>query len=162
MTAAARPIDVYLSPLGRDRAISDDAERLRGLFTQAIEKDDSIVLGWTRLELEAARWEAGRDNWDGYGARAVDEGAYRKALAFLRLLPVSLPGPDAAVDPDGEISFTWQRGPKKLFSVSVGPSNTLSYAGLLGQVSTYGTEYFVDELPPSILVNLARLYPKGS
>jgi hypothetical protein len=151
-----------LSPPNRDRAIGHDAERLRDLFRTALARDKSIFFGWTQLELNAACWEAARDNWDGYGARAVDPDAYQKAVAFLQVLPVSLPGPEVAIDPDGEISFTWQRDLRRLFSVSVGPSNTLSYAGLLGQVSTYGTEYFADELPPSILVNLARLYPKGS
>ncbi|HEV8345668.1 MAG TPA: hypothetical protein VGQ16_03785 [Vicinamibacterales bacterium] len=108
--------------------------------------------------LDGAAQLASGENWDGYGARCVDLGAYSHARQFLALLPTTTPVPDVAVDPDGEISITWQVEPRLVFSVSVGRNGRLSYAGLFGASKTYGTEWLRAELPEPVLDGIARVF----
>ena len=61
------------------------------------------------------------------------------------------------MDPDGEIEFEWFRGPRWLFTVSVGRTGALSYAGLFGRNKTHGVEQLVEGLPEAIAQNLRRL-----
>lgn len=107
--------------------------------------------------LVSACEEASRENWDGYGARPFALQASAAADRFLRALPTTAPSPEISVDPDGEIAFEWYLGPRRVLSVSVGSTNQLTYAALLGPNIVHGTETFVDELPPSIVANLSRL-----
>lgn len=160
MTAPAIPFEPMLPPAGR--AVSSEAKVLRGLFEVALDPRLSIVLGKRDRDLESACLEAAVENWDGYGAEPVDRAAYERARVFLRALPVTAPDPEISVDPDGEVSFTWQREPRKVFSISVGRSRLVSYAGVFGPNTTYGDEHFVDELPQVVKSNLARLFPAGA
>jgi len=108
--------------------------------------------------LEAAYAEAATDDWDGYGARAVTYGVKLRAEEFLDALPAGVPLPIVAADPDGEVAFEWYLGPRQVFSVSVGSRYEVAYAGIIGANTTHGTEYFMDELPATVLENLRRLY----
>jgi len=56
----------------------------------------------------------------------------------------------------------WHRSPRMVFSVSIGQTGNLSYAGVFGQNTTHGTETFVDDVPKTIEAGLARLFPSGS
>jgi len=145
-----------------DRTVRADAETLRDLFLATLDSAVSVAFGERYWDLDRACWEASTPNWDGYGANAVDPHAYRRAKAFLDALPMIIHSPEISVDPDGEVSFTWQRGPRRVFSVSLGGDGRLSWAALLGAASEYGTEFFVDELPTAIETNLARLFPAGA
>ena len=108
--------------------------------------------------LEVAYKEASRENWDGYGASPVSGASYDRAKRFLRTLPSTLPPPEVAIDPDGEISFEWRGGSRQVFSVSVGPRGELNYAGLFGTSKAHGVEYLEDKLPETIVDNLRRLF----
>jgi hypothetical protein len=76
-------------------------------------------------------------------------------------LPISVPPPQVEVDDDGEIAFEWYRDDHWNFSVSVGPRGTLSYAGLFGETTAYGTERISDEFPENISRNLVRLFEEA-
>ena len=119
---------------------------LRGLVEGAIE------------DLQAARQEASTDNWDGYGARRIDERSYFAAIQFLTALPTTTPKPCISIDPDGEVEVGWNISPRRVFTVSVGPNGRLAYAGLYGRNKTYGTEWLGAELPRPIIENLARVF----
>jgi hypothetical protein len=119
---------------------------LRGLVEAAVE------------ELEAARREASTENWDAYGARPVDERSYYAAIQFLTALPTTTPRPSVSIDPDGEVEVGWNISPRRVFTVSVGPTGRLAYAGLYGRNKTYGTEWLGAELPRPIIENLARVF----
>lgn len=146
--------------------VSEDAAWLRaqldGLFRARLE---SITMGKSYLDamesLEDVFQECSSENWDGYGARVVDGLTYVHARKFLEALPTTLPAPEVAAEPDGEIAFEWHIGPRWVFSVSVGRENELTYAGLFGRSTAHGTEdYFADEIPSAIMENLDRLFSK--
>ncbi len=128
---------------------------------QAISEDDvSVTLGERIRQAESALHEAcmdsARENWDGYGAKHINGESSVLAIRFLKMLPATIPIPEISIDPDGEVSFEWYKEPRRIFSVSVGAHNDLSYAGLFGVNDTHGTEYFGDEIPTPILENLRR------
>jgi hypothetical protein len=108
-------------------------------------------------ELEAARTDAAEPNWDGYGARPMHQDAYAYAERFIRSLPTTVPIPEVGADPDGEVSIDWDFGPRRVLSVSVGPSGRLAYAALIGPSKMRGTEWFADAAPSQILDVLSRL-----
>ena len=110
-----------------------------------------------RSALQDVYEECRSDNWDGYGARGVGRRAYREAARFCALLPASVPPPEVAADPDGEITFEWHAGQRKAFSVSVGSKSQLTYAGFFGENKVHGVEHFGDEFPEAILGSLHRL-----
>lgn len=135
-----------------------EAEKLRRLEPFS---EHSILLDQRYLALTEAYLEALEDNWDGYGAIAPTKETYDVACSFLNYLPSSVPDPDVEIDPDGEVSFDWYIRPRMTFSVSVGPTGRLSYAGLYGRSTTYGTESIIEGLPAAILGNIGRLYSQG-
>jgi hypothetical protein len=108
--------------------------------------------------LNDTRIECSINDWDGYGARALQSNSFVEAYHFLRLLPTNTPLPEVSLDPDGDIVFEWYRAPRQVFSISVGINGELVYAGLFGSNKANGTEFFEDEVPKTILDNLARVY----
>lgn len=145
-----------------EQGVSDDAKKLLELFDDALAFAHSVSLG-DRLRkavsgLREAFEEASSRGWDGYGGRAADAFSYVHALSFLRALPSTVPLPEVAVDPDGEIEFEWYRGPRWVFTVSVGRRGTLSYAGLFGRNKAHGVEQLVEGLPEAVVQNLRRLF----
>ena len=78
-----------------------------------------------------------------------------QALTFALLLPRSLPIPEVAADPDGEISFDWIGNAGKMFSVSVGANGRVSYAGRFSDVrKTHGIWQVSGSCPREILVGI--------
>jgi len=106
--------------------------------------------------------ECNFDNWDGYGAKAIDELSWSKALLFSQLLPTNVPIPDIYVDSDGEATFEWYIAPRQVFSVTVRGNGELVYAGIFGPNKIHGTEHLDDELPQVILENIDRVFPEGA
>jgi hypothetical protein len=106
--------------------------------------------------LDAAQ-NAAEENWNGEGGLPVSGATVEQAFRFIKLLPSTAPTPDVSADADGEVSFDWDRGARRVFSVSVGPDGTLTYAGLFGHSRTHGTEFLVEPLPQSIRLNLRRV-----
>jgi hypothetical protein len=88
---------------------------------------------------------------------AVTLDTARRALNFTMLLPKSLPIPEVAADPDGEISFDWIGTTGKMFSVSIGADGRLSYAGRFSDTSKiHGMEQLSETLPREILVGIEK------
>jgi hypothetical protein len=142
--------------------VSETAERLRKIFEDMLEDcSQSVIIG---SELEIIQelnnlWEeCSFENWDGYGAKPIDPDSFSEAERFIKALPTTAPRPEISADPDGEISIDWIIEPRKVFSVSIGRRNEITYAGLFGSNKTYGREYFGDEIPKAISDNLDRLF----
>jgi hypothetical protein len=144
-----------------DRAVGPDAVVVRRQLVDAIDTKYSAAWSQRQWDLEAACSEAADSNWDGYGAEPVDPQAYRIARRFLEILPSTTLDPQFAIDPDGEVSISWRGRAEQVFSVSVGPNGRLSYAGIVGPVNVYGTEFFLEEVPPTIQAAIARVFPSG-
>ena len=105
--------------------------------------------------------EASRSNWDGYGASPVSDATVAQGLAFLDLLPSTVPPPEVSAHPDGELAFEWRRGPGRVLTVSVNETGRLSYAAMFGEARQHGTEYLLDAVPDSLFQALRRLYAHG-
>lgn len=122
---------------------------------------ESVSLGEvqkvTLEKLHSTFEKCNQPNWDGYFGLPVSFETYLKAKQFIESFPTALHAPEVSVDPDGEISFEWYQAPRKVFSVSVGPNNELTYAGLFGASKTHGIETFHDEIPRVVLENVQRV-----
>ncbi len=139
------------------RGQGDDAARIHEALDVPREPGPSVLMGKRFWALQEAYEEAYEDNWDGYGAAPASTDALQQAYVFLRILPKTIPDPDIAIDPDGEVSLDWYYAPRVTFSVSISPTGRLSYAGLYGENTTYGTESITKGLPKTIMDNLGRL-----
>ena len=110
------------------------------------------------FQLFAVALETAKSNWDGHGARPINPAAFEQAQRFLAALPTTTPVPTVNVDPDGEVSVSWDLDRHWTFSASVGPTGRISYAGLFGSRRAYGTEWFFGEIPQPILDGIARVH----
>jgi len=103
-----------------------------------------------QLALSDIAGEAANNNWDGYGARAVDRGALAFAKRIAQFLPIAVSPPEISVDPDGEVAFDWRADPRSSISISIGPLGTLRYASVNRGSESYGLEPWRDGLPESV------------
>lgn len=147
--------------------VSDDAyavERNAMEMLCALIQSQSVasVYRQTTRVLYNAIEECSFNDWDGYGAKAIDELSWEKALWFSQLLPTNVPVPDIYVDSDGEATFEWYIAPRQVFSVTVRGNGELVYAGIFGANKTHGTEHLDDELPEVILENIYRVLSGGA
>jgi hypothetical protein len=109
-------------------------------------------------DLVSALEECSRPGWDGHHAEAVSQETYRRAYVFVEGFPPELPLPTVGVEPDGQLTLEWHRNPRRTLSVSIGPSGELHYSALIGPSSAYGTEYFLGDVPQSLLELIRRVY----
>lgn len=165
MTALATPAKRggLLAPLVPSQGIGSDASTVAHRIEQVCEHSwEALTLrrvaesAW--VELAEAAQAASVPNWDGYGARSIDQRTYLQAERFLGALPTTIPVPEVSVDPDGEVAISWNMESNWVFSVSIGPTGRVSYAGLFGTSKAYGTEWFLNEIPEAVLDNLIRLF----
>ena len=151
----------------RNWGVSESANEIQR-ETEELQKDfsRSITFGEhlsKMLEnLFQAKQEHSIDNWDGYGAKAIDEQSCENAIRFVLSLAPDIPTPEIDVEPDGEVVFEWYEGPRQVFSISIGSRNELAYAGLFGANKIYGVEYLYDDIPEVILDNVRRVFSRGS
>ena len=159
--AVAMPITAFATVPWVDRGLSKEARALRDLTITLVEFPRSVALGepkrLARQALDAACLAAQEDNWDAMGSARVEPSTYEYASQLLRMLPPNMPVPDIAIDTDGEILFEWDRGPRYVFSVSVGRDGTLTFAGLFGYSKIHGTDHIHEALPLVIAHSLQRI-----
>lgn len=141
-------------------AVSPEAQMSRKATDQIIEATEAsrFLFGpKARLieELHTLLHQCSRPDWDGYGARPMDALAFARAVNVVRLLPTSLPLPECAPEPDGSVSLDWIVSPQKVFSVSIGRSQRVSYAWIDGGDSGNGVSALDgDSLPERVLLNI--------
>lgn len=144
-----------------DRAMSGAADRFRTLWSEPQNSSWSVSVNERRAQLMHSLLEAlvqaNRDDWDGEGSAAADPLSFEYTQAFLLALPGSVPYPEISVDPDGEFSVEWDCGPRAVFSVSIGPDGTITYAGLFGARKSHGVEPFSEGIPDSVARCFRRL-----
>ena len=147
----ARPgsaISVEAETIGEAaRGLIEYAERSQALFG---EKAAAIS------QLQELADECAEPDWDGYGARAVNQAAVRTAEDFLRALPDGIPLPEFAPEPDGAISLDWIRSRNRMFSISVGTSNRLAHAWLDGTNKGHAVVWFNGEIIPREILERIR------
>lgn len=145
-----------------DRAVSQEATRSRRARKFVSHGTPSVSVDQAYEEclesLREAAEEASRPNWDGYGAQPVSGATMAQALAFIDLLPSTLPRPEISPHPDGELAFEWSLDSRRVLTVSVNEWGRLSYALLFGHARLHGTEVLLDALPEAVTLALRRLY----
>jgi hypothetical protein len=99
--------------------------------------------------------ECSTDGWDGCNARAITRATCGRAQAFLNDLPVWMPAPDIVPEADGEIAIEWYVADNQTFSVSIGQTGPLHYAGLFGQEDeAHGVKSFDGAAVPEEILQL--------
>ena len=83
-------------------------------------------------DLLALANECGEDGWDGYDGVKISMSTVGRAVTFVRALPDAVSLPEPSPEPDGSISMDWSASPVRIFSVSLGTSDRISYAWLDG------------------------------
>ncbi|MEK6656598.1 MAG: hypothetical protein AABY58_04080 [Nitrospirota bacterium] len=108
--------------------------------------------------LEEVFKECSEDNWDGYNAHPMTEGAYYEAVRLFEMLPSPTFLPDEVTpEPDGSISLEWYKGKTRLFAISLSGRNEIVYAGIFGPNEIHGTVYFGASVPKRVMENLKDL-----
>lgn len=141
----------------KENAVSPEARLIKdktSLAATDLEKSQALfgekAAAISQLKLLAD--ECKEDNWDGYGANAIDEGAVFFAARFVRALPEDLPVPEFAAEPEGSISLDWIKARNHMFTVSVAADNRLAYAWLDGTDKGHAVARFDGQsIPPKIL-----------
>lgn len=92
-------------------------------------------------------------DWDGAEAPTISPVALDRARELIMSLPLSIPNPELAVDPDdGAVSLEWYAGPSRVFSVSVGNSPRMACAGIDGTDSWHGVARFDSAKVPNFVI----------
>lgn len=100
--------------------------------------------------------ECAAANWDGEDGAALSSHVVARAVSFVRVMPYDLPLPDVAPEPDGSISFDWIVTRRRMFSVSVGVTNRLSFAWIDGTDRGHGVARFDGDTIPSRVLDGIR------
>lgn len=144
-----------------EHAISPGAGGVGLEFPPSTSSDASVTRGLNRAFMMAAIQSAAREaavaDWDANGARPVEPTTIAFAKQFAAALPPYVPLPDVSADSDGDLSFDWNYGPRRVFSVSVRRDGVLNYAGLFGGSSVHGSETIFAGLPAQIVSQIARV-----
>ena len=107
--------------------------------------------------------ECSEPGWDGDDALPLDHRAVFKAITFIQALPEGVPLPEFAPEPDGSLSLDWISSRNRLFSLSVGTDDRLSYAWLDGTDKGHAVARFDGEsVPPRILEGIIAILNGGS
>jgi len=167
MNAVAHPRSFYIRqtfPVQSNTA-SALGDELRKLVLVATSHARNTATDWrtlTRALIEEVALECQSPGWDGYAAQPISMNAKADAQRLVDSLPFGLAPPDTIPDPDGEIALSWDLGPGHVFTVSIGASGTVSYAGLLGGgVKRHGMEPFKATVPKAILEAIEELYDRS-
>ena len=162
---SARLLSGFTSPFESSPSfgVGDVAGRMTGVFSDLRKHAlTSVALGKAKQDalesLDATFCEGCQPGWDGYDAPAASYESYLRAKRFIQALPANFPAPEIALDPDGEVSLEWFLAPGRVFTVSIGANNELTYAGKFSPTrKTHGTEPFTGQVPRVVLDNLRRL-----
>src|SRR5262249_38718379 len=108
----------------RETGASTEAAELRRCLNEIYEHFSFPRMSNFIPAIEALQERSFRENETG-----IDSATASSAITFACLLPKSLPLPEIAADPDGEIAFDWLGSSGRVFSVSVNGLGRLAYAG---------------------------------
>jgi hypothetical protein len=149
-----------LIPVGTDRAFSTEGTQLTARVVQALEglrtsesAGGSVQAG--RLALDEAVRECSEYDWDGYGAAPASELSVEWAGRMLEVVPSTMPSPEVAFDPGGDVLFEWISDHERVLSVSIGTAGEVRFALRTPAAKLTGIEAFTDALPPGLAYALA-------
>jgi hypothetical protein len=136
--------------------IRNELDKINQNFTETISFGDHLAQTIEGILL--TKDEHSRNNWDAYGAKAINPQSFSNSLLFALSLPSEIPIPEIDAVPNGLIVFIWNKGNRSIFSVIIGNRSELYYAGLFGVSRIHGVEYFNNSVPEVILTNITKVY----
>lgn len=89
----------------------------------------SCKINVMRDDIDGLGKEFGTDNWDGQGAKAMDEGSYKTALRHLDTIAEHLPLPAVTVDVRGKVCLEWGSVYSMYLLIKFGIEGTVSCFG---------------------------------
>lgn len=142
-------------------AVSAEAFAVRKAASVLVESAErsQVLFGPKSAALSRLRelaTECDEADWDGAEGAAVDERAVMNAEDIVRALPIGVPLPEFAPEPDGAISLDWIQSRTRIFSVSVGAGPRLAYAWLDGSDRGHGVSRFDGERIPARVLDAIR------
>lgn len=117
----------------------------------------------TISSLHQIAFECQSPGWDGSDAKPIETMAVFRTEVLIRAIPSSLPMPELAPEPDGQIALDWIQSKNRIFSLSIGKSGRLSYSWLDGADQGYAVARFdYCSLPPRILEGIVSIIGNAS
>jgi hypothetical protein len=95
--------------------------------------------------------ELSRPGWNGGDEAPLRQESFYRAYCLAEALPSEIPNPTVGADPDGELTFEWYRGPRRLLSLSIAGEGFIHYVARIGPNELHGVEEFFDEMPRRIV-----------
>ena len=144
-------------------AVSCEAAAVQKNATTLVERrEQSVALFGPKAsalsDLSQLASECAEEDWDGYGARALDLRALRLAQEIIRSLPEELPMPSFSIEPDGCVSLDWIPSRNRTFTLSAGKTDRLPYAWIDGTDRGHAVAKLTNgQLPPRILQEIKRI-----
>lgn len=119
-----------------------------GFETITMPPDDERL----RRELENIRQECFTPDWDGYGAKPVNETSIQYVLRFLNNLSSGISYPELAPEPTGDLTMVWRKKGYHLI-VGIDVSGQIAWGGTSPKGHVYGDATFDEEIP-EVLIDL--------
>lgn len=144
-------------------AVSREAAAVRRNASSLVERtEQSVALFGPKAialsELSQLATECCVEDWDGYGALALDARALRLAQEIIRSLPEELPIPSFSIEPDGCVSLDWMPSRNRTFTLSAGKTDRLPYAWIDGTDRGHAVARLADgQLPSRIVQEIRRI-----
>jgi hypothetical protein len=147
-----------------NNAVGDDARNMATIQREIVA--EYLAAPWTGAPLRSgiqavldAAIESGCENWDGYGARPLQQPAILNAVRLLKRIPSTSPVEDVYVDADGDVLLEWRSSSRSSFTVAVNGRGELHFAGVFGRNRVRGREIFLGEnLPEAVRAGIRRVF----
>ena len=144
-------------------AVSQDGVYIEGkLKGLKKHKSQSISFGIVpdlKSEIVDLQRECSTEGWDGRSAKLISNSALLAIIQLAELLPDGIQAPEPVAEPSGIMGIEWisDNGNRLLLTPK---SNSLIFAGLLGQKTIHGTTNLSKELPDEITKYLFEFFSK--
>ena len=153
-------LNSYAQPASAISVEAENVTRNAAAVLRAVEESQALFgkKAFAISEMKVLVDECSEPNWDGYDSKEIDPLVSHNTEKFLRALPDSIPMPEFAPEPDGEISLDWIVTKHRMFSLSIGKSIRLSYAWLEGTDRGHAVAHFDGYIiPERILHNILSI-----
>ena len=110
-----------------------------------------------KREVHGLLENAGIEDWDDEGVLALAPETVAVAQKLIDEFPPHVSRPDVNATPHGEVDFDWVIDRDVMFTVSVGPSKKIAFAGLFHGARLNGCELWEGTLPQVVNYCFGRL-----
>lgn len=90
----------------------------------------------------------------------VSPGTFARTLDVLNALPREIPLPDVVVETENEIGLDWDEAARRVVTLTVRDTPMVGFSALFGVEPMYGRVTFAGEIPETLRILLARLFPR--